>query len=256
MGPVAGAAQEKDALATPAAQSFSASIGFATSGRLDETASPLRFSGRGADFALRYERERASLRFSAALEGGTRSLTPLDDNDGSTEQLTEARLELSLLRALRGSSEFARHTAAGIQFVASSMLTDHAYASASVVRNDFVLAAASLGPTASWEHAIAGGHLTANIGIPLVALVDHPFSDVRDKPVPADFRFVSAASYRAMSGGISFSSALSSALGIVYSYRIRVMHFDDAQPVSAVTQSVSVGLVRRFAKARVAKGER
>jgi hypothetical protein len=229
--------------AIPAAQGFSASVGVLESARIDETASPVRYAGYGADFTLGWSRTFAQYSVDATIEGGTRALSPLEGSESASERLTEGSLSVSLLRTLAGATARSDFRA-GIRVDGLSSIVEHTYPTVELLRSDYLFAAASLGPAAAWGRTFAGGWLNATIGIPLVALVDHPFTDIRNQGAPLAFRAVSAASYRAVNGGVSFTSTVSRKVGIVYGYRIGVLHYDDEQPVRAVTQSVSVGVVR------------
>jgi hypothetical protein len=239
-----------------AAQELSANVGFAESGRLDETASPVRFAGHGIDLQLDYRYSPAPRTHAApptllvSLDGGARSLLPLDAADGASERLTDAALRVTALRGVGGHSAFLRGLSAGVQFSAGASLNEHSYgavaspleASPVIQRSDFFLAAATLGPAALWERDVAGGRFSANLALPLVAMVDHPYQDVRVQRAPVDLRFVSAATYRGVDGGLSYTRPITHTLGVVYSYRIDAVNFDDDQPVRAVKQTLSIGL--------------
>ena len=226
-------------------QAISVSVGVAEAGRIDETASPLRYSGHGADFSAGWTRDFAPFSVVASVEGGTRSLTPIDEADGSSERLTEGALDVALLRPVSRAAAGGTFKA-GIEFTASAAVNEQTYTAADGYHADFLLAAASLGPAAAWARALGGGQLSADIGVPLFAFVDHPFSDIRGEHAPLTFRFASVESYRGFRGGLSYTHAFSRTTGIVYAYRIDFLHFDDDQPVRAVTQSLSVGFVRRI----------
>jgi hypothetical protein len=228
-------------------QAINVSVGIAEAGRIDETASPLRYSGHGADFSVGWARTFAPFSVVASLEGGTRSLTPIDGADDSSEHLTEGALDVALLKSVNRSAA-AGDFKAGIEFSASATVNEQSYPGADGFKADFLLAAASLGPAAAWAHALGGGELSANVGVPLFAFVDHPFSDIRGEHAPLTFRFTSIESYRGFHGGLSYTHAVTRTTGIVYAYRIGFLHFDDDQPVRAVTQSLSIGLVRRIGK--------
>ena len=228
--------------AMSAAQTFSASVGVLESARIDETASPVRYAGHGADFSLGWSRFFARYSLGARLEGGTRSLAPLGGVESASERLSEGSLSVSLLRTLAGSHPTGEFSA-GARLDALASIVEHRYPTAELLTSDYLFAAATLGPAAAWDRDLAGGRLNATLGIPLVALVDHPFTDIRGESAPLAFRAVSVASYRGVNGGVSFTSSLTRTMGIVYAYRIGVVHYDDAQPVREVRQSISVGIV-------------
>ncbi len=233
-----------------AAQELTAAAGFAESGRLDETASPLRFGGRGADFSLTYERSAARYTFVASLDGGTRSLLSLDGSNAAPDRLSEGELDLALMHAigtaLSGERSSTRAFAIGAELSALASMDEHAYIDPGAVHSAYLFAALSLGPAARWEHDFAGGRIAANLAIPLLALVDHPYSDIRAQSAPVDLRLVSLSSYRGLNGGLSFTNPLTQRLGVVCAYRVGVLHFDDEQPLHTVTQSLSIGIVRRI----------
>jgi hypothetical protein len=228
-------------------QAISVSVGVAEAGRIDETASPLRYSGHGADFSVGWTRVYAPFSVVASLEGGTRSLTPIDGADDSGEHITEGALDVALLRPIN-RSPIVGDFKAGIEITASATVNEQTYPAGDGFRADFLLAAASIGPAVAWAHALGGGQLSANVGVPLVAFVDHPFADIRGAHAPLVFHFASIESYRGFRGGLSYTHPVTRATGIVYAYRIRFLHFDDDQPVRAVTQSVSIGIARRIGR--------
>ena len=234
-------------------QTFAARVGIAESGRLDQTASPSRFAGRGVEFGVGWSRTFAPFTIAATLGGGARFLSPLEGAPSADERLTEGTLDVLLLRRVNASTPALREFRAGIAFFTGASVTEHTYPTVETLRSDYLFVSASLGPAAAWNHAIAGGTLSADIGVPLVALVDHPYTDIREQRAPVSVRFVSAESYRGVRGGVAFTSSLSRTVGIVYAYRIGLLHFDDEQPVHSVTQSLSVGLVSRLNDGRRAR---
>jgi hypothetical protein len=228
------------------ARSFSASVGVLESARIDETASPVRYAGHGADFSIGWSRTFARYSIDAMLDGGTRALAPLEGSESASERLSEGSLSVSLLRAISRESDRSGDFRAGIRFDALASIVEHRYPTAELLTSDYLFAAATLGPAAAWERAFLGGRFGATLGIPLLALVDHPFTDIRGQAAPLAFRAVSVASYRGVNGGVSFTEAVSRSMGVRYAYRIGVVQYDDAQGVRAVTQSVSVGVVRNY----------
>lgn len=228
---------------------MSVSAGFADGGRLDQTASPLRYSGHGLEFTLGWAQSFAHFSVVASLQGDERRLSPLDVAQSSSEQLTEGRLTVALLRSLRSASSSTSELRAGIGVSASANVIEHTYATAESLRSEYMLAAGTVGPVVAWSHALAGGRISADAGVPLLALVDHPYSDIREQRAPLAFRFVSVSSYRELNGGLSFSSPVARSIAIVYAYRVGVVHFDDDQPVRSITQRISVGLVTKLGRA-------
>ncbi len=245
----AATAANAQSVLSPGAQTLFASVGYVDSGLLDETASPVRFAGGGVKLSLGWSRTFAPIAIVATLEGSSHSLAPLDGSGETNERFTEGVFSTELLRRVGGSSAGPSSLLAGVEITASATINEHTYPAAEPFTADYLLAAASIGPAATWTHAILGGRLSADLGIPLLALVDHPYSDIRDQHTPLSFRFVSAESYRGLRGGVSFTNAVSRTLGVVYAYRVGIVRFDDTQPVREVEQSISVGLVARVGRA-------
>ena len=230
----------------PAGQFAGVSAGLADGGRIDQTASPLRYAGHGFDIALTWGRTFAPFSIVASLQGDARRLSPLDGSGSSSENVTEGKFSVAVLRPNRGALLGASDLSAGIGFAAGASVVDHTYANAGKLLSEYLFATATLGPVIAWSRALGGGRLTADAAMPLLAFVDHPYSDIRGKSAPLSFRFASLSNYRELNGGLSFSRPVSRTMGIVYAYHVGVVHFDDDQPVRSVTQRISVGLTTKL----------
>src|SRR5256885_1844867 len=88
------------------------------------------------------------------------------------------------------------------------------------------------------EIAIGGGLASFDMSVPAIGWVDHPYSDARTTRSRIDARFATASTLRGMDGAVTYSPAALQRFGLEYSYRVRVFHYADVQPLRSVTQSL------------------
>jgi hypothetical protein len=226
--------------------------GIAQGEQLNATASPLTFRGRGFDGAVDYRRALRGERFVFAISanGGMRSVTTIDGSGSSaaaagSERITDGRITASLLRRFGGDST-GRGFAAGVAVATDLAVTAHRYADPTRHVSDFLAGFAMIGPSVSWRQPIGGGAARAQISVPLVALADHPYSDLRSDYSPTSVRFAGPGTLRGLSGAVTYAPADRRRAGVVTAYRFSLLDYADVQPLRAVSQSLSVGVVVRF----------
>ncbi|HTE45969.1 MAG TPA: hypothetical protein VK636_12035 [Gemmatimonadaceae bacterium] len=224
---------------------LSVALGVAHTERLDATASPIRFGGQGVDFGAHYRRARGATLLLASLDGGTRDLVPHASTNGTAgEQLTSGVLHVAALRRL-GAQAAGSGFAVGVDASASIDVTAHRYADANKSVSNFLIGALSLGPAVWWNHHLAGGGAHLELSAPLIALVDHPYSDTRIES-RVNVRPVTARDFRGFTGAVVYTPAERRRIGVEYAYRFRVFGYSDIQPVHSASQALSVGIVTRF----------
>jgi hypothetical protein len=222
--------------------------GLSRSSRLDATASPLPFAGIDRDIGVKYGRSFAgdAMVFSLASSFHEGRFTPENASSLAVEQLTDGEVVGSVLRQIaepRGS-----RFALGAAATASVSLTRHQYADPTARISDFIIAASTLGPAASWTAPLGGGALEIDLTSPLVGLVDHPYSDTRSGSTLTRIRLVGPATFQRVSGTITYTSPERHGMGLIYVYRCDRLSYADVQPFYAMSHSLSVGITKRLGK--------
>ncbi|MEO6878898.1 MAG: hypothetical protein ABI205_10480 [Gemmatimonadaceae bacterium] len=222
--------------------------GIGASAQLNAAASPLRFHGRGPDIATEYRRTLRSdrLELSIAASGAARSVMAAELVT-ATERLTAGRVGASVLRQFACDSS-RRVLGVGVAAGADLSLTNHQYANPSQSTGDYLAAFATLGPAASWRERVGGAEAQLQVSAPLVALVDRPYSALKRNDAPTSVRVASLGSFRGIRGELSYAPAERRRTGIVYAYRFTVAEYADVQPLRTASQSLTVGVVRRFGR--------
>ena len=236
--------------AEPARQSLTVSMGMVEDTRRDAADSPLAYSGNGPGARMDYDRVREGNRFHLSLTAGGSTLTPSGAVPQADIPLEEAfglyALEAGMEWRLRGGPARGGDVAIGVEFGATVTVARHLFAGQDISQQDFDLGVATLAPTARWTRRLGAGQLAAALAVPLLAWVDHPYADVRYAKQLMSVRFAPLSQFHQASGELSYAFRPESRTGITASYRIGIVELDGLQPVRRVSQSLSVGVVRRF----------
>ena len=200
--------------------------------------------GTGYQITTRYGRTAGRTLLSITFDHGRRRLTP-GPVSSAVESLTEDELRLSFRRAAF-TRQPATGLALGVDATTSMGTTLHHYADPTQSVSDFAIGALTLGPSASWGQRVARGSLSTQFSIPLIGLVNHPYSDSRNVSSRVNPRFATFARLRGAAAGISYATDLSNKIGFEYAYRLRVLRYADVQPMRTLSQMFSVGLVTRL----------
>jgi len=224
------------------------SVGAFNEFRRDDADSPLAYGGTGFDARLDYVRRRGTRRWYFALAAGNATIVPrqFSAESGSEEAFGAYTLEAGTDWTLRGGSGRAGDFALGVQFGASVTVARHLYQSQEITEQTFDLATLTLAPALRWTRRLGAGVLTASVALPLVAWVDHPYSDVRFANQFVDFRFVPVTEFRQVDGVVAYDISPHTTYGFTIAYRVGAVELDDLQPVRRVSQTFTVAVVRRF----------
>jgi hypothetical protein len=217
--------------------------------RRDAADSPLAYSGSGPFGRLDFDWTGATRHGYVSLSAGgaTLGLT------GSVEESTPPQEVFSVF-TLEGGIDWRLHGAGhrqsdfslGVQFVTSVTVTRHLYANEDLSEQSFDLGVLTLAPVGRWSHRFGSGELSASLAVPLVAFVDHPYADVR---FPAQFsriRYTAPSQYHEADGAVSYLYRPQSRYGGLVTYRLEAFGLEGVDPVHRVSQSLSLGIVRRF----------
>jgi hypothetical protein len=221
--------------------------------RRDDADSPIAYAGTGPAARIEYERIRPERRDYFALSGGAATLTPVGTvSDVDIPPLQEGFDAFDIRAGMqwrqRHLSRALGELSLGVEFDAALTLVRHAYAGQGTSHQSFDLGIATVAPTARWSRRVGAGDLVATIGVPLIALLDHPYADVRYAAQVTHFRLASLSSLRQADGGVSYEIAAGRGAGIIAQYRLSVLALDDFEPIRRVSQSLSLGMIRRFGR--------
>jgi hypothetical protein len=218
--------------------------GIGQSDRIDRTASPAQFGGRGLDVNASLERSFGSLCVTAFGRGGHKTLTSTTGSS-ATERFTDGEIAITALRSLNNNPEARRSLSLGVEARAELGFTSHTYADHNM--STFRAGVASLGPALRWRQQIGGGSAVVQLATPLVGLTDHPYVPGRADP---NLKFASLGSLRGANGLVSYEFSPRERLGIIASYRISSMRFDNVRPVRSLTQTFTIGIATRLGSRR------
>jgi hypothetical protein len=234
---------------TPDTRSELAVFGGVTQGaRSDATVSPSTFTGFGYGARVEWSGALAKGWCATGALGGSALALYTGKNEGTAllpapaERVYSGGLTGTVLDRLVGSRSTAA-VLAGLSARGAWSTTEHRYADPTGRVADFVLANAAGGPTVVSERSIADGLARLEVSLPLLNLVDHPYSETRAGDRGPHFRLASPRTFRGFDGALRYASAPGRHVALVYAYRLSWLSYADVQPVSAVTQSLSVGVV-------------
>lgn len=232
----------------PARQAVSIAFGASQENRRDDADSPLAYRGSGPAARIDFEQARDARRTWFSLAAGAAGLTPDASIPGRqpTEAFTLYSLAAGTSWRLRGGSPGRGEFALGVEFGAFATIARHEYTNASLTQQNFVLGAATLGPALRWTRRLGSGELAASLSAPLVALVDHPYADVRFESQLVRLQLSSLSQFRQANGELSYAFRSASPVGVTIAWRIGATQLEDLEPVRRVSQLLSVGLVKRF----------
>lgn len=219
--------------------------------RFDATASPLQFGGRGSSAIVAYAGTYGRTSVSASIDGAERHLAPITgvaSTGGATasERLDEADAQATLSR--RWESD-ARHGtfSVGANVTTSLAVTHHTYSDPSKTASDFALGLATLGPAVGWSQSIGHGAAQVDVSTPLIGVIDHPYSDIRtDDGSVRTIRVANVGAIRGLSGAVTYAVSARDRVGVLCTYRVRLLHFADVQPLRSVSQTLGIGIVTRW----------
>ncbi len=233
----------------PARQSLTISAGIYQENRRDAADSPLAYSGNGPGGRIDYDWSRAARHWHFALSGSNSNLAPatsVQQDVPSTEAFRAFALEAGTDWRLSGVSPRVGIVAVGVEFASTVTIAQHLYSGQDLSEQSFDMATVTLAPTVSFAKRIGPGEFGATLAVPLLAWVDHPYADVRFATQFSEIHFASLAQYRQATGALTYTLHPQGKYGAVAAYRLNVFDLSDVEPVRRVSQSFSIGIVRRF----------
>ena len=223
--------------AAPTASLLTLSAGVGQSDRVDATASPFQFRGRGLDVAAAFARASGRTCVTADADGGTKLLSSREGTS-ATEKLAEANAGIAAVRATS-----VRGLALGLDARGLIAVANHEYDDPRHEIATYRIGAISLGPAVRFTASVAGGDALVQLSTPLVALIDHPYVAVWTTDPEPSFRFASAARYRGAHATVSYTVHAWRGVESVVSYRMNGVRYDDVHPLRSLSQSLTLGTV-------------
>ena len=230
-------------------------IGRIQENRRDDADSPIAYAGSGPGGRIAYSWSRPGHRAYIELDGEAATLAPVATiSQPDLPPLQESFDSFSL----RWGIEWQQprfpgrwgELALGLEFGAALTLDRHLYPGQGTSEQSFDLGVASVAPTARWTRRIARGEITAKLGVPLLALVDHPYADVRYATQVMSFRLASVERLRQADGSVAYEFAFSRRFALRAEYRLTAFALDDSEPIRRVAQTLSLGISRRLGASR------
>lgn len=224
--------------AAPTGLTLSAGVG--QNDRVDATASPFQFRGRGLQMSAGFTHASGRTCITADADGGTKQLASRE-RTSATERLAEADAGIAVLRAT-----WLRSLALGAEARASIAVTDHSYDDPSHIVATYRVGVLSLGPSARWERRVGPGNAVVQASTPIVALIDHPYVAVWSTDPEPSFRLASFTTFRGAHAVLSYAWTTWHGVASVVSYRMNGARYDDAHPLRALSQSLTIGALVPF----------
>jgi hypothetical protein len=232
--------------ACPRSTTATLAAGLGQSDRVDMTASPMQFGGRGLDINGSIERSFGSVCVVTSGRGGRKTLTPTTGSS-SLERLTDGELSITALRAIRAEPSAPRALAFGAELHGELAVTNHAYTDPERTVSTYRVGLLSLGPAVRWRQPLFGGTAVMQLASPVVSLVDHPYT-----AGTSDLRVQAAtlSSLRGLQGLVSYELPPVRGLSLRATYRASGLWFDDVRPVRSLSQTLSIGIATSLGSRR------
>jgi hypothetical protein len=232
--------------ACPSSTTATIAAGIGQSDRVDMTASPVQFGGRGLDVNGSLERSFGSLCVVASGRGGRKTLSPATGLS-SLERLTDGEMSITALRAFRAEPSAPRALAFGAELHGELALTDHSYTDPERTVSTFRVGVLSLGPAVRWRQPLLGGTAVMQLASPVISVVDHPYTAGR-----SDLRLQTASlgSLRGLQGLVSYELPPVRGLSLRATYRASGLWYDDVRPVRSLSQTLSIGIATHLGSRR------
>ena len=222
--------------------------------RRDETASPFRFSGRGVGATLDAVRVTPGW-----LTGGSvaaYSATLATSATQSHEQFASAEFSLHAMRTVAGGSaagegehgSFRVH--AGLEFRTSVDATNYNFSLSNVPNATYRFVTVSAGPMLHVSKLLSWGEMSVQLRAPVASYVDHPYSEVKSAYSDVHFAFASPSKLRSATATVAYVTHNPQRVRFRVTATAGALTYTDAQPVRAVSNSVSVGLVLRTGRSQ------
>ena len=230
-------------------QLLTVSLGGLQENRRDDADSPLAYTGKGPAALIGYDWTRGPRHWHLELGSGGANLAPVTAVQADTppkETFNLFSLAGGMDWRLRGGSPRTGAFALGFDIATTVTLVRHLYPGQALSQQNFDFGLITAAPVIRWKRRLFSGELAASVAVPLLAWVDHPYSDVRFASQFSEVHFAPLSRFRQATGAISYAIAATRRSHIVAAYHLDVMQLDETERVHRVSQSLTVGLVTRL----------
>jgi hypothetical protein len=238
-------------------KALTVSFGIAQENRRDAADSPLAYGGLGPGIQVTYDQLHARRHDFLSLSASNSALTPqtggialqtaTPGEEAFGAYAIDAGVDWRLPRWSGRHSEFA----VGFELEGSVTVARHMYSGQEQPQEqNFDLGVISLAPTARWTRRIGVGEFSASVALPLLAMVDHPYADVRFSKQLMNIHFAPLTQFHEESGELAYAFMPESRVGVRVMYHLSVLELNDLEPVRRVSQLFSAGMVIRLGTAR------
>jgi hypothetical protein len=225
------------------------SLGAGQQTRRDDVVSPAQYIGYGPALAGEYDWGGAVRRWYASVAAATMSLKSpqLSSDPRPSEAFVSGVLATGVRWRLSGNAE-SGYFLIGTEVSASAAVVRHVYGDPDRTEEAFAAIIISLAPTITWMRRLGANELSGSLGVPLVALVDRSYSDLRAPDQLARGRLAFPSNLRQANFEVSYVIHPERNFGFTAAYGVGVLELIDAEPSGGVAQVLSVGVVTRFGK--------
>lgn len=204
---------------------------------VDESASPAQFEGRGSNVLIGIDGVARRVCAFARVRAGIQSLAARSGSYGR-EHVTDIDADVALMRPVGRYS--ATVLSLGLQASGAFSLTTHSYIDAASSASRYRLTTVSLGPVFRMGMVHATDEVSAQVGAPVVALVDHPYTALWSGSGAPRMRFASVGQYHGVNGDVAYLRRFNR-LAIRMNYRAALTRIDEVASVRSLSQALTVG---------------
>lgn len=208
--------------------------------RVDVSASPGQFQGRGIEGALEGAIDARGLCFVVSGGAGARSLSAVSGSFGR-EQMFDGKLGLDVIRPITGENNRLA-IAAGVAARGDLTVTAHDFNDANQTRSWYRMGVLSLGPAVHASTNILGMRAIASLSTPIIAAVDHSYGAVWAGNIAPNFRPATLTTLRGADAQLGVIRPIGSRTSLSITYDVHALRYDDALPVRTLSQRVLIGV--------------
>jgi hypothetical protein len=228
-------------------------VGLLSVSVLDRTASPVAYGGTGLSLQLGYSASGPRGRFGIRFGGASATLTsPLTQGDGRPdEQDKRGWIEGEYLRRLGGAADQMQWLVGGSLAVRATG-REHHYGDPTSGSASYLFGSAALGPVVAAERPLgSGATLAIQVGIPFLAVVGRPYSDLRMLSATGlPLRVATLDRFQGADLAASYRQPVGNGSALVWGYHLVIERFADTESFRSATQAFTVAFSARLGGAR------
>jgi hypothetical protein len=191
-------------------------------------ASPYAYSGSGMGGELRYTRWNAGTAFDVRLGASSATLRSAITGGGKPiEELTSATISAGYARPV-GDTTARLQWQIGARLSARFTATRHLYASPFTYSDDFGFYGIGVGPELHASIPVRRSRLTNRLSVPLVTLIDYPYSNLKASKGDLSFAFPPKAVL--LENELSYRVGSIRKRGIAWRYQLSFLRYDLGDP--------------------------